>query len=47
MYNLVPDPDLQGEGGRDGLKKIFFQAFGPQFGLKIRGGGRAALDPPL
>ena len=37
MYNLVPDPDLQGEGGGgDGLKKI---PFGPQFGLKIRGGG--------
>ena len=43
MYNLVPDPDLQvggegrggGMGGRDGLKKI---PFGPQFGLKIRGG---------
>ena len=50
MYNLVPDPDLQGEGGRDGLKKIFFQPFGPQFGLKIRGGGGGwgpALDPPL
>ena len=40
MYNLVPDPDLQGEGGgRDGLKEIFFQPFGPQFGLKIRGRG--------
>ena len=51
MYNLVPDPDLQGEGGggRFGLKKIFFQAFGPQFGLKIRGegGGGPPRDSPL
>ena len=43
-------PSDKGEGG--GLKKIFFWPFGPQFGLKIRGGGGQAtqappLNPPL
>ena len=28
-----PDPEIRG-----GLKKNFFWPFGPQFGLKIRGG---------
>ena len=42
------DLSIKGWGG---LKTIFFRPFGPQFGLKIRGGGRALwaspLDPPL
>ena len=32
-------------GGGGGLEKKFFSAFGPQFGLKIR--GDPPLDPPL
>ena len=28
-----------------GLQKIFFRLFGPQFGLKIRGGGGAVPGP--
>ena len=55
----VGDPDLQireGGGGaviqtlREGGTGLikFFRPFGPQFGLKIRGEGRAPpLDPPL
>ena len=52
----MPDTDLQkrGEGNSDpeitggGLKTTFIRPFGPQFGLKIRGGTRAPLlDPPL
>ena len=55
----MADPDLQirGQGGGPpdpdpGLQKVFFRPFGPQFGLKIRGGGGRAprappLDPPL
>ena len=37
----MPDPNLEirGEGGGAGLPKNFFRAFGPQFGLKVRGGG--------
>ena len=31
-----PDPGLR---GMPSLEKIFFRPFGPQFGLKIRGGG--------
>ena len=57
----VPDPDLEirggrqssrplGKGGGGDLQKTFFWPFGPQFGLKLRGGGRApwapSLDPP-
>ena len=46
----VPDPDLEIRGGRQssrplgkgggggGLQKTFFWSFGPQFGLKLRGG---------
>ena len=38
------------EKGR-GLQNISFQPFGPQFGLKIRGGGRPprtpSMEPPL
>ena len=33
----VPDPDLGMGGG--GSPPIFFRPFGPQFSLKIRGGG--------
>ena len=34
-----PDPEMGGgEGGFGGRAKIFFRPFGPQFGLKIRGG---------
>ena len=42
-----------GGGGREkvgaGLQEKYFWPFGPQFGLKIRGGGTWAipLDPPL
>ena len=51
----MPDSDLEmgGGGGREkvgaGLQKKYFWPFGPQFGLKIRGGGTWAipLDPPL
>ena len=35
----VADPDFHMRGS--GLKKIFCRPFGPHFGLKIRGGGRA------
>ena len=50
----VLDPDLEiswGGGGEGGLQKNIFWPFGPQFGLKINGGGRtpraSPLDPPL
>ena len=49
----VADPELQIRGGGEGggSPKNFFQPFGPHFGWKIRGVGRAlqapALDPPL
>ena len=60
MLQSVADPDLQirrgqssrprdKEGG-SGLQNNFFQPFGPQFGLKIRGGSppeAPPLDPPL
>ena len=55
MY-AVADPDLPIKGwGSGGVsKKLFFQPFWPQFGLKIQwgwgrgGGGQApALDPPV
>ena len=40
-----PDPDIRGGGA---VSKKMFQPFGPQFGLKTRGGGRPPpLDPPL
>ena len=42
------DPEIRGGGG--GSKKIFFQPFKPQFGLKISGvqAPRAPpVDPPL
>ena len=46
----MPDPGLEIRGGRSsrplhkgggaaGLQKNIFRPFGPQFGLKIRGGG--------
>ena len=48
----MPDPNLEirGEGGGAGLPKKFFRTFGPQFGLKVRGGPgppSPPLDPPL
>ena len=42
----VADPDLE-IGGGHGLPKNFFQPFGPQFGLEIKGGGVPPLDQPL
>ena len=45
------DPEVSGWGGGGFAvsKKKFVRPFGPQFGLKIKGGGRVAptLDPPL
>ena len=49
----MPDTDLQkrGEGNSDpeitggGLKTTFIRPFGPQFGLKIRGGGHPGPSP--
>ena len=38
-----PDPEISGGA----LKKDFFRLFGPQFGLRIRGGWAPPLDPPL
>ena len=39
------DPDIR---GGPVLQKKFFRPFGPQFGLKMSGRGRAPpLDPPL
>ena len=39
-----PDPEKKSGGG--GSRKKFFQPFGPQFGLKIRGwGGEVPLEP--
>ena len=44
----MADPDLQIRGGGGWSQKNFFWLFGPQFGLRIRGGGpRAPLAPPL
>ena len=50
----MADPDLQirGEGGGPpdpdpGLQKVCFRPFGPQFGLKIRGGGAEPPEPLL
>ena len=48
----VADPDLQirvcGGRGGDWSQENFFSPFGPQFGLKIRGGrGQAAWAPLL
>ena len=57
LKSPVADPDLQGRWGGGGAviqteigggvrtKKFFFRPFGPQFGLKIRG-GRAPRAPP-
>ena len=48
LYSAVLDPDLEitgggrvGVGERPVSKKKVFWPFEPQFGLKIRGGGRA------
>ena len=54
----MPDPDFEIGGGdaviqalrkgAEAVSKKFFSAFGPHFGLEIRGGGQAPLpDPPL
>ena len=40
-----PDPPL--DKGGPGSPKNFFPLFGPQFGLKIRGGGVGGQAPPL
>ena len=56
MRVAVADPDLQireGGGGGDhpypeirtGWSKFFFRPFGPQFGLKIRGGPLPCRNP--
>ena len=52
MYNLVPDPDLQGEGGgEERTQENFFPALRASVWSKNkRGGGGGwgpALDPPL
>ena len=39
-----PDPEIRG-GGVGGLHKQFFRPFGPQFGLKLRGGGALPWIP--
>ena len=41
-----PDPEKK-SGGGGGSQKQFYQPFGPQFGLKIRGwgGGEVPLEP--
>ena len=54
MLQSVADPDLQVRRGQSsrprdkeggsGLQNNFFQPFGPQFGLKIKG-GQALLGP--
>ena len=43
------DPDLQIKrvGGGAVSKNNFFRPFGPQFGLKLEGGGAAPRAPPL
>ena len=43
----MPDPDLAGVGGGGEavFTKIFSWPFGPQFALKLRGGG--PRDPPM
>ena len=38
-----PDPEIR---GWPGLKKNFFRPFGPQFGLKIGGGGKPPGPSP-
>ena len=38
-----PDPEIRGRGR---FPETFSRPFGPQFGLKIRGTGPPALDPP-
>ena len=40
------DPNKKGGGGGCGLQNKFFRSFGPQFGLKIRGGGPPGPPPP-
>ena len=40
-----PDPEIRGGGGGGGLHKQFFRPFGPQFGLKLRGGGALPWIP--
>ena len=42
-----PDPKIRGWGRGGAVSKIFFGPFGPQFGLKMGGGGWAPRAPPL
>ena len=43
-----PDPEKKSGGGEGGSQKKFYQPFGPQYGLKIRGwGGRSPWNPPM
>ena len=46
---LDTDLEIKGGGGEgEGcLQKNIFLPFGPQFGLKINGGGRTPWAPPL
>ena len=44
---LSCQPRGLGRGHGRGLQKNFFRPFGPQFDLKIGGGGGPPLDPPL
>ena len=41
-----PDPEISGGESGGGLR-IFFRPFGPQFGLRIWGGGGGAPGPSL
>ena len=41
----MADPDPNKRGGGCGLQNKFFRCFGPQFGLKIRGGGPPGPSP--
>ena len=40
------DPEIKAGGGEAVSKNNFFRVFGPQFGLKIRGGGGPPWAPP-
>ena len=43
---LDPDLEIRG-GGRGGLQRNVFWPFGPQYGLRMWGGGRGSWFPPL
>ena len=40
-----PDPEIPEIRGWPGLQKIFFRPFGPQFGLRMGGGGGKPPGP--